>query len=176
MIEEYNLDPEDIEMIKAQPHPMAQFAYARENVLTTEEDYCFHLGYLLSCAVHGIKPSYWHDEKVKRDPKIRDFMKSLKLEIVINEKDFAHAKRIDPTSYQMRIEILARGRVIKGVNTYLKGTWETKNLRNTDEELTEKFVHNVSKVMSNDRALKISEAIFNLEEFGRIGQLVEMLF
>ena len=163
-------------MIKAQPHPMAQFAYAWENVLTTEEDYCFHLGYLLSCAVHRIKPSFWHDEKTKQDPRIRDFMKSLKLEIVIDEKDFAHAKRIDPASYQMRVEVLAKGRVIKGVNTYLKGTWEPEDLRNTDEELIEKFVRNVSKVVANDRALKISEAIFALEEFDGVNQLVEILF
>ncbi len=174
MIEENDLGPEDIDSIKAQPHPMAQFAYAKRNVLTTDEDYCFNLRYLLSCAVHRIKPSFWHDEAVKHDPKIRGFMDSLHLDIVIDEKDFASAKRKDPATYQMRVEVSAKGKVLKGVNSYLKGTWEPEQLRNTDEELLDKFVRNVSRIMPETRALEISEAIFELEKMDHVVRLMEM--
>jgi len=154
---------------------MAQFAYAKMNDLTTDEDYCFNLRYLLSCAIHKIKPSFWHDEAVKRDPKIRDFMSSLNLEIVIDEKDFASAKRKDPATYQMRVEVSTKGEIIKGVNSYLKGTWEPEQLRNTDDELLDKFAGNVSKIMPEAQALKVSEAIFELEKIDKVAHLVEML-
>lgn len=175
IVKEHDLKPEDIEYVKAQPHPMAQFDYAKRNVLTTDEDYCFNLRYLLSCAVHGIKPSFWHYPEVKQDPEIQRFMKNLNLEIFIDERDFALAKLRDPNTYQMRIEVKAKGEIYKGVGPYLKGTWEPEDLRNTDEELIDKFVHNVSKIVPKREALKAGEMMFELEKLDGIGKLLDML-
>jgi hypothetical protein len=154
---------------------MAQFDYARRNVLTTEADYCFNLRHLLACAVFRIKPSFWHNPEVKRNPDIQSFIKTLNLEINIDEKDFAQAKRVDSNTYQMRIEVRAKGETYKAVGSYLKGSWTPEELRNTDEELAEKFIHNVSKRVSEEKALKAVEMVFALEKLEGMAPLLAVL-
>ena len=169
------MKPEDIDFVKAQPHPMAQFDYARRNVLTTEADYCFNLRHLLACASLRIKPSYWHDPEVKHNPDVQDFMKTLNLEVNIDERDFAQAKRVDPNTYQMRIEVKAKGKTYKAVGSYLKGSWLPEELRNTDEELRDKFVHNASKRVSEEKVLEAVAMIFKLEKLEGMAPLLTVL-
>lgn len=175
IIEENDLRPEDIERVKAQLHPMVQFKYARENRLMTPDDYGFNIHYLLACAAYRINPAHWHDLDIKQDPKIQQFMQKLELSVIIDERDFALAKLEDPRTYQMRIELVARGETFIEKIPYLKGTWDPEEFRNTDEELVKKFSANASRILSLDKARKTAQNILELKKLRDIAELMEIV-
>jgi len=173
--EDNDLQPEDIEKVIAQLHPMVQFEYASQNTLTTPDDYCFNIRYLLACAAHRIDPAHWHDLAVRKDPKVRHFMERLDLSIIVDEEDFALAKLKDPRTYQMRIELVAKGKTFKEKIPYLRGTWDPKEFRNTDEELVKKFIANTSKVLHLDKAKKAAQIILRLDSVEKMNEIMELI-
>lgn len=175
VIEENDLQPEDIQSITAQPHPVAKFPFSRENNLITEGDYCFHAGYLLACAAHRINPSRWHDPDVKQDPRIQRFLKNTDLRKVIDEQDFIMAKRENPMAYQTRMEVVAKGKTFNEKAVHPKGGWFSEEFRNTDEELIKKFTDNATKIMSLDKASKAARTIFELEKLGNAKELLVLV-
>ena len=175
IIEENDLGSEDIKKVKAQPHPLAQFRHAQENKLTTPDEYTMNPRYLLACAVHRINPSHWQDPDVKKDPSIQKFMENLDLSIIVDEEDFAKAKLEDPRAYQMRIEVVAKGKTFKKKAFHPKGGWWSDELRNTDEELVKKFINNASRILSLDKASRAAKTIFELEKLGDITELMETI-
>jgi 2-methylcitrate dehydratase PrpD len=175
LVEEQELQPEDIEAIKIQPHPMVKFRYARENRLRTTDDYCFDRRYLFACAAHRVKPAFWHDPEVKQDPRLREFMGRVELNIVIDERDFALAQIEDSANWQMRIELVAKGKIYKEKILYLKGRWQPEEFRNTDEELVKKFTDNVSRLMPLENAIKATQTILELEGLENVADLMEII-
>jgi len=89
--------------------------------LKTPDDQCFNERYLLTCAAHRINPARWHDQEVRQSSKIQQFMRKVDLDIVIDEKDFAAAKRDDPGSYQQGVEVVAGGRTHAARAVHPKG-------------------------------------------------------
>ena len=135
----------------AQPHPVFQFRAWNENTLGSPEDYCFNTPYLISCAVHRINPAHWHDPEVRNDPRIRDFMQ--KVSTVVDEKDFALAKIEDPRANLMRVEVVAKGKIIKEKIPYPRGRWTPEEFRNTDTELVKKFTDNASRIIPSAKEI-----------------------
>ena len=175
IIEEHRLQPEDIEGVRVQPAPMVQFKLWQENTLRTSEDYCFSAPYLLACAAHSITPARWHDPDTKEKTEIREFMNRVPISVVVDEKDFGLAKLQDPQSYLQRIEVTAKGKTIQGRMPYPKGSWHSREFRNTDKEIVEKFRNNVSKVLSNSSAKKAADAVLGLENLKNVTQLMSMV-
>jgi len=154
---------------------MVKFRYASENTLRTPDDYCFNTKYLLACAAHKINPAFWHEPDVRQDPRLRKFMRRVELNIIVDERDFALAQLGDPTNWQMRIELVAKGRTFKEKIPYLKGRWLPEEFRNTNEELVKKFTDNVSRLMPLDKSSKAAQTILKLEELGNVTELMEIL-
>ena len=175
IIEENNLGPEHIEEIVAQPLPIVQSRLWRENTLRTPDDYPFNLLYLLACATYRINPTHWHDLKVRQDPRLKEFMKRVKFSISIDERDFGLAKLEDPRTFQMRIEVDAKGKRFKQKVPYVKGAWEPKEFRLTDEKLVKKFTDNASRVLNLSSANKAAQTILELENLKDIAQLMEIV-
>lgn len=179
IMDENDLQPKDIDSIKAQPHPIGQFSFANgsANTLRSWDDYCFNGRYLLSCAAHRINPAYWHNPEVRNDPKIHEYMEWLapKLTVVIDEGDFARTKREDPRTYMGKIEVVAKGMTFKETGPHPKGGWYEDELRNTDEELIKKFTDNSSRVLSTDQAAKAAQAILGLEKIDNVATLLKLV-
>ena len=174
IIEENNIGPEDIERIKAQPHPVAKFRFGRENKLLTPDDYSFNTRYLLACAAYRISPAYWQSPETREDPRIQKFIQHPEISVVFDEEDYAQAKREEPKAYLQRIEIVAKGKTFKAKSIHPKGGWWSKELRNTDEELIRKFSDNASRVLPIDKVKKATQAIMNLDKLSNIGALMEV--
>ncbi|MFC1901804.1 hypothetical protein ACFLX3_02630 [Chloroflexota bacterium] len=175
LIEGNNFQPEDIEEVVAQPHPVVQFRAWRENTLRTSEDYCFYSPYLFACAAYRITPARWHDPEVRNDPKIRDFMQRVRFSSIIDEEDYVLAQLEDPKAFLMRIELTARGKKFKEKIPYAKGRWTPDEFRNTDEELVKKFSDNASRVLTSDRAQQVAKTILELEKLDNVGRVMEAL-
>ena len=182
IVEENDLKPEDIEKVVYTPHPILQFKLWQENKLRTEEDYSFHAPYLLSCAAHRIKPAFWLNQDVREDPKIWEFMQRVQFDEVIDEKLFSLPRLKDPNARPMAVEVIANKESFKGENIYLKGTWvcakdscQPTEFRSTDEWIIEKFSDNASRVLSSDTIHKVSKAIFDLDAFENIRDVIELI-
>ena len=102
-------------------------------------------------------------------------MQRVEFTITVDEKDFGLAKLEDPRSYQMRIEVVAKGKTFKAKIPYPKGFWEPPEFRNTDEELIKKFSDNASSVLPRDKVNKAAQSILDLEKLGNVAQLTEMV-
>jgi 2-methylcitrate dehydratase PrpD len=175
IIEENKLLPGDIEGVRVQPAPVVQFKLWQENTLRTSEDYCFSAPYLLACAAHGITPARWHDPDTKEKTEIREFMNRVPISVVVDEKDFGLAKLEDPQSYLQRIEVTAKGKKYQGRMPYPKGSWHSREFRNTDEEIVKKFGNNVSNVLPGNRAKNAADAVLGLENLTNVTQLMSMI-
>ena len=110
-------------------------------------------------------------------------MKRLDLGVIIDEKDFATAKRKDPGAYQQRVEVVAKGKTIKGLAVHPKGGGYVKcdgktcgvymdELRNTDKEIIQKFTDNVTKVFSYDKAAKAAQFILAMDKLENTADLM----
>lgn len=175
IMEENGLQPEDIEKVKAIPHPIVQFKLWQENKLRTPEDFSFNAPYLISCAAYRINSAHWLDADVRKAPKIREFMQRVDFSISIEEKEFGLARLQDPSARRMGVEVVAKGKTFRKETIYLKGSWQPEEFRNTDEELIKKFRGNVSRVLSLDRANKVAQTVLELEKLGNAAELMEIV-
>jgi len=174
IIEENDIAPEDIERIKAQPHPVAKFRFGRENKLLTPDDYSFNTRYLLACAAYRISPAHWQDAEIRQDSRIQEFMQHPGISVAFDEEDYAQAKREEPKAYLQRIEVVAKGKTFKAKSIHPKGGWWSKEFRNTDEELISKFTDNTSRTLPMDKVKKATQDIMNLEKLSNVGVLMEV--
>ena len=173
IIQENNFQPDDIERVQAQPHPMVQFKFAQENRLRTPDDYGFKAPFLIACAAHRINPARWHDSDIKHDPKIQEFIQRVKFNVTTDEKDFGLAKLEDPRAYQMRIVVVAKGKTFKEKIPYVKGLWAPEEVRNTDEELVKKFTDNASRVLPLPKAEEVAQTLLELEKVENLAGVME---
>lgn len=174
-MEENDLKPETIEKIVATPHPIVQFKLWQENSLRTEEDYSFYAPFLLACAAYKINKAHWLDEDVRQDPRIRDFMERVKVEIVVDEKGFGIPRLENPEARSMAVEVIADGRSFKKRSIHIKGLWQHEESRNTDEELIEKFSSNSSRILSSDQINKAAHTILDLDRFETIAEVMKLI-
>jgi len=175
IIEDNDLRPEDIDSIKAQPDPINQFRLWKENKLRSPDDYHFHIPYLLACAANRINVAHWLDPEIKQKTEVNEFMQRVRVEVIINEKEFGLATLADPKSYLQGVEVLAKGKTFKVKMPHLKGVWYSDKLRNTDEELIKKFSDNASRVITSDRAIRAAQQAFELDKMDKIAPLLEMI-
>jgi len=172
IIEENELQPEDIERIKAQPTPIVQFKLWQENTLRTPEDYCFNTPYLIACAIHHIEPARWQDPATRQNREILDFMKRVPCSIVVDEKDFGLAMLADSSNYQQRIEVVAKGETFRAETACVNGSCQLPKFRDTNDELIKKFRSNTLNILPADRIDEVIKSALELEEIGNVGQLM----
>lgn len=99
-----------------------------------------------------------------------------KMSVIVNEEDFARSKREDPRSYQMRIEIDAKGKIFREKMPHLKGsTFGPEELRNTDEELIRKFADNASRILPIEKAKQAAESLLEMEKYEKVIELVGLI-
>jgi len=123
---------------------------------------------------------------VRESDAIGAFMQRLDLGVIIDEKDFAMAKRKDPGTYQQSVEVVARGKTFRALAAHPKGGGFVKcdgktcgvyreELRNTDEELIRKFTHNVADLLPLDKTRQVAEGILALEKLENTAALAALV-
>lgn len=175
LINENSLKPDEIEEVNITSHPIAYFPAWSENKLETMEDYGFNVPYLLSCAAYRINPTHWLDAEVRQEPKLKEFRQRVKINVTIDEKPFGLLRLKDPETRRAAVKVVAKGITFEGETKYPKGTWKPEEARNTDAELVNKFVDNVSKIMSSSRANEVAQTILELEKMENVGELMKMV-
>lgn len=174
IMEENDIKPEEIEVVNAKPSPIAQFTYANANKLRTLDDYFYSIPYTLACAAYRIKPTHWHDANVMQDPRIQKFIHRVEFNINIDENDYVMTKIAEPRSDLQGVDIVARGKIYSGKVPSQKGRWYKDELRNTDEELIEKFMDNSLRSLPLEKVNNVRKNILGLENLGNVAQLMQI--
>jgi 2-methylcitrate dehydratase PrpD len=175
IVHENDYRPSDIEEIVAQPLAIVQNRLWQENKLETADDYAFDLLYLLACAAHRVNPVHWQDRETRQDRGIKEFMKRIAFRMVIDEKDSYQARLADPRTFQMRVEVTAKGKTFKEKIPFVKGSWEPEEFRMTDEALIKKFSDNAQRVLPSKKVDQLAQMVFELENIDNIAQLMEIV-
>lgn len=174
IIDKNNLTPEEIEKIEVTPHAIGLNRMWRENKLTSEEDFGFHGPYLIACAVHRIKPIDFQNPEIRKDLRIRQFMKKVKM-LPNHHKDFGPSMLEDPIARVMSVKVWARGKEFKETSRYIDWSWRPDEVRAADKDLVDKFNDIAMGVLPSDKIKKATDTLLKLEEVEDIKDLMEML-
>jgi 2-methylcitrate dehydratase PrpD len=170
IIEKNELLPADIESITSCALPFV--ANTAPYDVQTQVDAQFSLPFVFAVAAHHIKiGAAWQDWDTIRDPRIRAFMKKVKMVV---DSGAMETKRKDPRSWPARVEVTARGKIYREETLYAKGTNFTES-RATDDELIDKFRSNASRLLTENKIDRAVECIFGLDKVKDINELTSML-
>jgi hypothetical protein len=102
-------------------------------------------------------------------------MEKIAFRMVIDEKDFHQAKLEDPRTFQMRLEVTAKGKKFKEKIPFVKGSWEPEEYRMTDDALIKKFTDNAKRVLPSKKVEQLARTVFELENIDNINQLMALV-
>ncbi len=170
ILEKNDLYADEIESVTSYALPFV--ANQAPYDVQTQVDVQFSLPFVLSAAANRVKTGpAWQDWETIRDPKIQAFMK--KVTMVVDPWAI-ETKRKDLKSWPARVEVKARGRVYKEETLYPKGTNFTEG-RATDDQLTDKFRKNASRILTQDKIDRAVECIFALDKVQKTNELTSLL-
>ncbi len=170
LMEENEFKPSEIESITAYSLPF--LAHPDQHQVTTQIDTQYSFPYAAAAVVFGIKPGVdWQDMNVINDPKIQAFMKKIN---ILGDPRAGAEKAKDPRSWYAKVEIVARNNTYTSETLYSKGT-NMEGYRLSDDTLIEKFKHNATKILTQNKIEKAIECIWNLEKVDDISELMKFV-
>ena len=159
MQQQYHLHPEEIESINCTTSPTVDSLLFTDRRLNNIVDLQFGMHYIMAMAAYGAPTGVdWQDWNKLNDPKIIGFSKKVTL-------------KGDPKYGETRlstVEVVARGKTFKAE---LPGP--TAPL--TDKELVEKFRHNASRSLTQDKIDQAVSTFTTLEKTGHVSQLISAI-
>ena len=154
------LRAEEIESVKVFGHPTLLEPAFTNRELNSVVDIQFGPAYTFAMAAHGIpKGADWQDMEMARSPGIDEFSKKV-------------AYTVNPEFGQKQVslvEVVARGRTFKGEAPF-SALHEL-----TGEELVEKYRHNASKILTQDKIEGSVKALLELENVKNISELISQV-
>ncbi|OZI28647.1 hypothetical protein CAL18_01940 [Bordetella genomosp. 7] len=173
LIRENNLRPDEIDHVKVQCDPHAASLplwYSRE--IESEIEAQMNVPYAVAMVALGFKSGpEWHDDAAMNDPRVREFMQRV---TVASHPHFEEVLKEDSQARIGSAEVHARGKRFTHELRYRKGSPATDASRMTDDELTDKFHHCASRVLSQERARRVADTVWNLEKLQDLTRLAQI--
>jgi 2-methylcitrate dehydratase PrpD len=172
IIDQNNLLPEEIQSIKAFCHPTVEFPAFTNREVANIVDAQFNAAYVFAAAANKVRIGIeWQEADAMTNPKILEFMKKITCQAHPN---FGKVRQKDYTSDLSKVEVAARGKKFTEEKTHFK--WATgANTQITEAELVEKFKHNASRILTQNKANEAVNAILNLENLDNVTELTKIV-
>jgi 2-methylcitrate dehydratase PrpD len=172
IIDDNNLIPEEIESIKAYCHPTVEQPCftnpAIENIVGAQ----FNPKYVLSVVAHRVRIGVeWQEVETMKDPKILKFMEKV---TCVGHPEHGKQFLKDPTISLNKVEVVARGKIFTEERKQVRGTSGTE-FAMTREELVDKFRHNASRILTQQKIDSAVNSLLNLEKLANISELMKQL-
>ena len=166
IMDQNNLMPEDIDSVRAfLPKPVEAPCFTNRE-LTNIVDVQFGLPYVLAIIAHGVMTgAEWQDLDAVREPKILEFAEKVSLQVHPETE-----KKPQLTT----IEVIAKGKTFKEERTLPRGA-SAEGLQMTDDELMEKFSHNASRILTQDKIKGAVKVLLELEKVENISELIKQI-
>jgi 2-methylcitrate dehydratase PrpD len=162
LIKTNDIEPGDISKIAAYAPPIVGFTLFKQNELETPDDYCFNARYLLACAAHGIELAYWQREETRRDKRIIDFMGSVDIDVITDERP------------PKPLEVVANGKHYYGDAAGSRKP-ELEDGDIFDEMVIGKFKSNASSLLNSQNMDAIIKEVLNLDEVTTIAPVMDLV-
>ena len=158
--QKYHLHPEEIESINCTTSPTVDSLLFSDRRLNNIVDLQFGMHYAMAMAAYGEKTGVdWQDWNKLTDPKINEFSKKITL-------------KGDPKygeTHLSKVEVVARGG--QNFRTELPGFTD----KLTDQQLVEKFRHNASRNLTENKINQAVNTFLTLEKTPRVSQLISAI-
>jgi 2-methylcitrate dehydratase PrpD len=159
LLQQYNLHPEEIESITASCSPTVNAPLFTNREMNNIVDLQFGMPYVLAMVAYGVKTGVdWQDWNKLTEPKITKFAEKVTIE---GDPKYGETQLSS-------VEVVARGKTFKQA---LPGMTS----RLTDLELVEKFRHNASRNLTQDKIDKAVNTFATLEKTDKVSQLISAI-
>ena len=166
IMDKNNLRPDDIERINAFLPRTVEATCFTNRELTNVVDFQFGLPYVLAVVAHRIKVGMeWQDFDTLREPRIQDFARKVNLQVHPDTE-----KEPQLTT----IEVIAGGKKFKEEKRMPRGA-AGDGLAMADAELLEKFKHNASRILTQDKIDGAVKSLLKLEAVKDVTELMEQV-
>lgn len=175
IINSNSLQPDDIDEVEVYLDPGALRPVWMNREIRSEGDTQFSVAYVIAVAAHRVPVGpEWQTLAVRQDPKILEFMKKIKVDAV---SGYVQAIGEDPISRPGMAKVMARGKTFVEQRKYCKGMPATKATYATDDELVQKFRHQVqfSNILPTHKIEKAIKSILELEKMDDVSLLMKVL-
>lgn len=166
LLDKHHFRPDDIESVDAYTLPF--YAHPDQHSVTTQIDAQYSFPYAATQMVLGIKPGiHWQDMSIINNEEVQNYMRRIN---IYGDPKAGEEKKKDPASWYAKVTIIAQGKTYSSETLYSKGT-NIEGYRLTDKELEEKFKHNASRVITQQKVKDAIDFIMNLEQFDDVSEL-----
>jgi 2-methylcitrate dehydratase len=167
IIEKNGLRPDDIESVDSYSIPFVANPVPYD--VETQVDVQFSLPFVLSAAANRIRVGAdWQEHDTIRDPKIRAFMKKVKMHV---DPQIVEMKRKNPRTWPARVEVNTKGATYTAEALYMRGTNFTDRSL-SDDALAEKFRHNASRQLTPARINEAIDRIWSVDKAATVSELM----
>ncbi len=172
IIEENQIEPEEIDSVRAFMHPMLDTPVWRNTDVSTHIDAQFSVPYIFAVAAHRIPTVDWQEPAIRKDSRVLEFMKKVSFD---NYPEFGRRWLQNPKHNLSSIEVVAKGQTFKREKVWAKGDPFPEEAKMKDEELEAKFRVNTSKVLGPKSIDRAMGAIFEMEKIHNMSELLAIL-
>jgi 2-methylcitrate dehydratase PrpD len=172
IIDKNNIVPEEIESIKAYCHPTVEIPCFTNPAVESIVGAQFNPKYVLSVVAHRVRIGVeWLDAETMKDRKILEFGKKVTCQ---GHPEYGKQFLKDPNIAMHKVEVVARGKTFTEEITKVRGTPGTE-IAMTREELVEKFRHNASRILTQEKINNAINTLLNLEKLNDISEIMKQL-
>lgn len=170
----HDLKPEEIDHITAWGESFVFQPTWENEEIRNPRDAQFSMTHGLALAAHRLpQGKEWQDPANVFDPSVMSLMAKCTFKA---HPEHAHHLAEDPAARRCMVEVEARGQVFVAEKSYPKGSPSPDpETYMTDSELIAKFQHNVSRVLSTQRAHSVADMVSKLEEVDDVAEFVDLL-
>lgn len=173
IVDENSLAPEEIEQVRVLLDPLSEEPLWHSRQIENEVEAQFSVPYVMAVAAHGLAlGAEWQDPSTRKSPTVRGFMDKVTF---ATHPDYGRAALEDGNARMARVDVQARGRTYTLERSYARGAATPEIARLSDQELEEKFRHNTSGLLPQDKVDKALKSIWELEELKNISHLMDGL-
>jgi 2-methylcitrate dehydratase PrpD len=169
IIEQNNLMPEEIESVTVFSRATMDSPLFARKEIDSISGAQFNPRYNIAVAAHRVRRGVeWVEPETMRNPEILKFMDKVTL---LAHPDYMKELEKDPLTNLSKAEVVARGKTFTKEIRYRRGTAGT-DARWTEKDAVEKFRHNASRILTQDKIERAVEALLKLEKIDNISQLM----
>lgn len=163
---------EDIEHIRIFASAYAEKPHLQNKDVRTAMDAQFSAAYSVAMAALGVQIGVeWQEPQALQSPRVHAFMQRVRCEV---HPEYTRRPLADKLMILGRIEVTVKGTTHAAEAPFARGT-PRPGYQLTDQELRDKFAHNVSRLLADEPAAQAAESLMTLERLDGVGRLMQLL-
>jgi 2-methylcitrate dehydratase PrpD len=169
---EHRWSAEDIEHIRIFASAYAEKPHLQNKEVRTAMDAQFSAAYSVAMAALGVPIGVeWQEPQALQCPRVQAFMPRVSCEV---HPEYTRRPLADKLMILGRIEVTAKGITHGAEALFARGT-PRPGYQLTDQELRDKFAHNVSRLLADEPAAQAANLLMTLERLDGVGRMMQLL-